>query len=192
MIFFFQKLKITNMKCSFKVLVILSFFVNFLWIWRYLAVVNNGLIMKRGLHRNESSTTTGTDYFEKLSELSLNIINSTTLNTVNFVPTQQTLELTKKFSQTTPDQRPACKYPSERLNGPLRIDFDEINKTFYDLNHRYKEENKTLIAFETELCRPILTVAIIIPYRDRKLHLDYLVGHLHPILERQLLRYVIE
>mgnify|MGYP002048314282 CR=1 FL=1 len=37
----------------------------------------------------------------------------------------------------------------------------------------------------------LYSVAIIVPYRDRKEHLDIFLYHLHPILQRQVRQYCI-
>jgi hypothetical protein len=42
-----------------------------------------------------------------------------------------------------------------------------------------------------ENCMARQKVAIIVPYRDRKEHLDIFLYHLHPILQRQQLDYRI-
>lgn len=42
-----------------------------------------------------------------------------------------------------------------------------------------------------EGCRPVESVAIIIPYRDRRKHLEIFVNHMHSFLQRQQLRYGI-
>jgi hypothetical protein len=44
---------------------------------------------------------------------------------------------------------------------------------------------------QPDTCRARHKVAIIIPYRDRKLHVVKLLAHLHPILKRQQLDYRI-
>ncbi len=44
---------------------------------------------------------------------------------------------------------------------------------------------------QPETCRARHKVAVIIPYRDRELHLVKLLAHLHPILKRQQLDYRI-
>jgi len=183
-------MNITQMKCSFKVLLILSFFVNFLWIWHYISVVNNDLAKRT--FRNDSYPITSAPNFIVSTGANIHFASNTrntvnSSNAVKFTPTKNTIT-TKEIVETSPDRRPACNYPSNRLVGALRIDFNEINQTFLDLTQRYKEEKKPRVVFETENCCPTLSVAIIIPYRDRRLHLEYLLGHLHPILERQLIR----
>ena len=42
-----------------------------------------------------------------------------------------------------------------------------------------------------EWCSAYYRLAVIIPYRDRKVHLDTLLHHLHPILQKQLQEYQI-
>uniref|UniRef100_UPI00398E9970 beta-1,4-galactosyltransferase 4 isoform X2 n=1 Tax=Pristiophorus japonicus TaxID=55135 RepID=UPI00398E9970 len=45
--------------------------------------------------------------------------------------------------------------------------------------------------YRPQECQPLQRVAILIPYRHRERHLLYLLEHLHPFLQRQLLDYGI-
>ncbi|XP_039256959.2 beta-1,4-galactosyltransferase 2-like [Styela clava] len=52
------------------------------------------------------------------------------------------------------------------------------------------DENKRIsVVFEPGACNAVHSVAIIIPFRNREEHLRILLGHLMPVLQRQLLRF---
>ena len=82
---------------------------------------------------------------------------------------------------------PTC-HKSNKLVGPLRIDYHEMQTAYHDLTAVRSAEIDKLV-FEPEFCNPKLAVAIIVPFRDRQQHLEYFLGHLHPTLTRQLSRY---
>lgn len=59
-------------------------------------------------------------------------------------------------------------------------DFDE-NKLFVELGGSYKPVD----------CNPNHAIAVIVPHRNRDLHLHLFLHYLHPFLQRQQLDYTI-
>ena len=86
-------------------------------------------------------------------------------------------------------QKPPCSPPS-RLVGKLAINFDSMIEYYHQRNEIFGKKSMSSLVFEPATCSPRLSIAIIIPFRNRQKHLEYLLGHLHPILERQLNRYL--
>ena len=93
--------------------------------------------------------------------------------------------------ETKRKQQRACNEQDLSLNGPLQIDFNKMEEAFDAMNSTqngsFGEFGKSV--FEPTKCKATLSVAIIVPFRDRDQHLRRLLGHLHSILSRQHLRY---
>jgi len=89
-------------------------------------------------------------------------------------------------------QERSCNAQDLSLNGPLQIDFRKMEEAFDAMNSTQSDSfdrfGKSM--FEPTKCKATLSVAIIVPFRDRDQHLRRLLGHLHPMLMRQNLRYV--
>lgn len=67
-----------------------------------------------------------------------------------------------------------------------------LNVSVFDLNEiNINGSIKPGGIWQPAFCISLHKVAIIIPYRNRKKHLDILLYHLHPLLEKQLLMYRI-
>ncbi|XP_076821547.1 beta-1,4-galactosyltransferase 2-like isoform X2 [Clavelina lepadiformis] len=89
-------------------------------------------------------------------------------------------------------EKPVCSAP-DKLVGVMKMNMAEMIKTYHDLNASVSTQSTRSggFAFEPDSCKPKLSVAIIIPFRDREDHLKTLLGHLHPILLRQNLRFQV-
>lgn len=73
------------------------------------------------------------------------------------------------------------------LVGSVRLSF-EPSLTMKDV----ESANSKLIKGQFQPnCKPRQNVAILIPHRNREMHLLYLLHHLHPFLQRQQLHYGI-
>ena len=94
-----------------------------------------------------------------------------------------------KLTSVIQKVKPPCSPPS-RLVGKLAINFDSMMQLYHQQNETFGKKSMSSLAFEPTTCSPHLSIAIIIPFRNRQKHLEYLLGHLHPILERQLNRYL--
>ena len=81
---------------------------------------------------------------------------------------------------------PTCVGP-KHLVGALQINFTEM-QTNYDYLTAVYSNNTEKLVFEPALCNPKFAAAIIVPFRDRQQHLEYFLGHLHPVLKIQLSR----
>nr|XP_039262761.1 uncharacterized protein LOC120338849 [Styela clava] len=81
-----------------------------------------------------------------------------------------------------------CPEYSKLLVGPL-----QVNASYSPTEDEAMKSGGTMEngCFEPTWCVARQTVAIIIPYKDRKEHLITLMNHLNPILQRQSLRYCI-
>jgi len=81
-----------------------------------------------------------------------------------------------------------CHCVPDTLAGTINVTF--AAPQFVDLQRQHSE----LISggsWTPQSCVPRHRVAIIIPYRDRELHLRKLLAILHPMLQRQMLQYSI-
>jgi len=90
-------------------------------------------------------------------------------------------------------QERSCNAQDFSLNGPVEIDFSKMEEAFDAMNSTQSgslgQFGKSV--FEPTKCKATLSIAIIVPFRDRDQHLRRLLGHLHPILTRQNLRYAL-
>ncbi|XP_048458936.1 beta-1,4-galactosyltransferase 4 isoform X2 [Rhincodon typus] len=68
------------------------------------------------------------------------------------------------------------------LKFDARLTFEQVQKS----NPKVQEGR-----YRPQECHAVQRVAILIPYRNRERHLLYLLEHLHPFLQRQLLDYGI-
>ena len=71
------------------------------------------------------------------------------------------------------------------------INYDHLKSNYLKLSRQVTSASqfrRLHSQFVPTGCIPILTVAIIIPIRNRTNHLHILLGHLHPFLQKQLLR----
>lgn len=107
---------------------------------------------------------------------SINFKNSSKVLSTNSTSSGEKIEFAKP-----------CGAPT-RLVGPLKIDFDLMTQSYLENSEPLQNERSFSLAFEPLTCKPHISVAIIIPFRDRQQHLEYLLGHLHPILKHQLIR----
>ena len=159
------------MRRSFKIIILSIFALNVLWACQYLKFS----VKVKPIRSVDYPSKTLTYVSKNFTKLPL--VNSTVTSRKPIVTT------TKK-----PSESQTCSSPTN-LVGFLRIDFTEIQQTYDSLIEKYEKlGEKPRTVFEPAHCKPKLSVAIIVPYRDREEHLKYLLGHLHPILSRQLIR----
>ncbi|XP_039265411.2 beta-1,4-galactosyltransferase 2-like [Styela clava] len=136
---------------------------------------------------------------------------------LNNIEVKQSISLSLVANGTTGGIRkysseyfPLCP-PEEHLVGILKIDLDLAEKSYFEMNNMTSKDMKThgntflgnfeertlgnisdfVLVFEPAHCLPPHSVAFIIPFRYREIHLRLLLGHLIPILQRQFLRYSI-
>ncbi|XP_072116728.1 beta-1,4-galactosyltransferase 4 [Mobula birostris] len=92
-----------------------------------------------------------------------------------------------KLSPTT-SHLPLCPFLTPYLRGAKKLQFD-VKLTLAQVEKKNPKVQKGM--FAPQECHPLQRVAILIPYRNRERHLLYLLDHLHPFLQRQLLDYGI-
>ena len=85
-------------------------------------------------------------------------------------------------------QQSACPVEGSNLNGPLKITFE--SPSFQEIAKKYPQL-KIGGLYEPIWCMPRFKVAIIIPYRNREIHLRAFIYHIHSVLQHQLLKYGI-
>ncbi|XP_069746119.1 beta-1,4-galactosyltransferase 4-like [Narcine bancroftii] len=88
----------------------------------------------------------------------------------------------------TPRPLPLCPFLTPFLRGGINLKFD-ANLTLEQIEKKNTKVQRGM--FAPEKCQPIQRIAILIPFRNRERHLLYLLEHLHPFLQRQLLDYGI-
>ena len=84
-----------------------------------------------------------------------------------------------------------CFLDPTMLQTRLIINYNQLKSNYLKLSRQVTSASqfrRLYSPFVPTGCTPILTVAIIIPIRNRKNHLHILLGHLHPFLQKQLLR----
>ncbi|GFS10351.1 beta-1,4-galactosyltransferase [Elysia marginata] len=88
---------------------------------------------------------------------------------------------------------PQCRFfdaNSTALKGPIDADTDSI-PSFAELEFSLAPTLQPGGIFVPHYCRPPHKVAIIVPFRERKVHLKMFLRHMHPFLQRQDLHYGI-
>jgi len=88
----------------------------------------------------------------------------------------------------------------KELHAPLPLPFSG-GRIFIDVDHKHDYSEAEIIRQNAHLlaggagrprhCTARHRVAVIVPYRDRRHHLNILLSHLHPMLQRQQLDYRI-
>ncbi|XP_051869874.1 beta-1,4-galactosyltransferase 4 isoform X2 [Pristis pectinata] len=91
-------------------------------------------------------------------------------------------------SSPTPAHMPLCPFLTPYLHGAKKLKFD-AQLTLAQVQENNPKVQKGMYA--PQECHPLQRVAVLIPYRNRERHLLYLLEHLHPLLQRQLLDYGI-
>lgn len=93
---------------------------------------------------------------------------------------------------------PQCPEVPPGLVGRIQVDLDLMPGHFRTQSRASPNKPWTSSAFNVrsqpwspDHCAPRHRVAVVVPYRDRRLHLLILLKYLHPILQRQLLSYRI-
>ncbi|OCT97446.1 beta-1,4-galactosyltransferase 1 [Xenopus laevis] len=88
---------------------------------------------------------------------------------------------------TIAKELPSCPDTSPLLRGPVTVNFNvQINiKEDIKANPHVTEGGR----YKPSDCKALQKVAIIIPFRNRDLHLKYWLHYMHPILQRQQLDY---
>ena len=81
-----------------------------------------------------------------------------------------------------------CPESGNKLVGPLAVTFEAPS---YEQLATIHPELKPGGLFEPDFCIPRARVAIIVPYRNRDEQLRAFLHHMHPVLQRQLLKYEI-
>ena len=84
-----------------------------------------------------------------------------------------------------------CMLDTTNLQEKLYIDFESSKQKYAEMTKYLNNSVSTrqsYAQFVPHNCEATDTVAIIIPIRNRDEHLHILLGHLHPILQKQLLR----
>ena len=84
-----------------------------------------------------------------------------------------------------------CPFIPPNLVG--RIDVEETEFSFEALNKKYESMFNASSGghWKPKECQAYYKVAIIVPYRDRELHLKLFLNHMHKILPNQLIDYSI-
>ena len=85
----------------------------------------------------------------------------------------------------------SCLLDPTKLDQELFINYNQLKSNYLKLSRQVTSDSqfrRLHSQFVPIGCTPILTVALIIPIRNRTNHLHILLGHLHPFLQKQLLR----
>jgi hypothetical protein len=89
------------------------------------------------------------------------------------------------------EKKTQCPFVPPNLSGQVEVDENEI--TFEILNKKYENifKNSAGGHWKPQNCQANFKVAIIVPYRDRDVHLKLFLNHMHKILPNQLIDYSI-
>lgn len=85
---------------------------------------------------------------------------------------------------------PCLIYNNATLQGPVDADTESI-PSLPELESKLAPTLQLGGIFVPFKCRPMHRVAIIVPFRDRQIHLKMFLRHMHPFLQRQHLHYGI-
>lgn len=87
--------------------------------------------------------------------------------------------------------RSLCKYIPDNLIGRLNVE----NKDLSEEQLEFKYSNQFPVRdgghWRPKSCQPRYKVAIVVPYRDRDLHLRLFLNYMHPFLQKQQIEYRI-
>lgn len=124
--------------------------------------------------------------------------------TMNIIPVfilQERLKLVKKLFGYRVERKKVdddiknitnlCFLDPSKLEAKLFINFNQLKSQYLTLSRQITNmspKRQPHTQFVPNQCKPVLTVAVIIPARDRNSHVHILLGHLHPFLQKQLLR----
>ncbi|KAL8574227.1 hypothetical protein ACOMHN_038819 [Nucella lapillus] len=84
---------------------------------------------------------------------------------------------------------PPCPLVPDGLRGPVRVNLTPP-PSFHALEERFSMVGRGGRWSPPE-CRPKQKLALIIPFRDRRVHLKIFLRHMHPFLQKQQLDYTI-
>ena len=84
-----------------------------------------------------------------------------------------------------------CPLIPPNLVGEAKV--DEENISFQDLNKKYENlfNDSSGGHWKPKHCQAFFKVAIVVPYRDREIHLKLFLNHMHKILPSQQIDYSI-
>lgn len=84
-----------------------------------------------------------------------------------------------------------CPHVPDNLVGRIAVDSREIE--YEDVVKKYENELTADSGghWTPKQCLAHSRVAIVIPYRDRKKHLNVFLNHMHAFLQKQLIDYAI-
>ena len=105
---------------------------------------------------------------------------------------QKRISFSQQVYAANPTEKYYCMLDTTNLQEKLHIDFESAKQKYAEMTKYLNNSISTRQShaqFVPHNCEATDTVAIIIPIRDRDEHLHILLGHLHPILQKQLLRY---
>nr|XP_039255759.1 uncharacterized protein LOC120332559 [Styela clava] len=94
-----------------------------------------------------------------------------------------------KYSDQHSTSNENCPEYSQRLKGKLKVNSSVVPTE--DAAMKMAGERVINGCYEPKDCHSNQTVAIIVPYKNRHQHLITLLHHLHPILQRQSLKYCV-
>lgn len=134
------------------------------------------------LMSNDSSSSTPHIATDSASNASSSVTSSIMSSTVTFISSSSNLGLLNRT------KLPDCPAIPPKLVGPVKVwveapSFQELERLHpeLELGGRFHPPN----------CKSKHKVAVIIPYRDREMHLRLFLHNIHPILQRQQLDYGI-
>ena len=98
-------------------------------------------------------------------------------------------QIVQNWTKLNPSYVEWCKETPPNLLGHSKIDLQNPPLAWTDLEQKY--QNVKFGGQYSPECQTDNKVAIIVPYRDRDVHLRYFLNHFHPFLQRQQLNYGI-
>ena len=103
----------------------------------------------------------------------------------------KTNESTKSLFESIELRKNMCPLIPPNLMGEVKVEEDDIS--FELLNKKYEKmfNNSSGGHWKPTLCQAFHKVAIIVPYRNRNLHLKLFLNHMHKMLPNQQIDYSI-
>ncbi|CAI2321733.1 unnamed protein product [Caenorhabditis sp. 36 PRJEB53466] len=118
----------------------------------------------------------------------LNLVLNTTFSPIRESSNQTSFLEDVRMLLAYDQTKPFCNQTPPHLVGPIRVFLDE--PSFASLVKMYPELHKGGHGVPAE-CQARHRVAVIVPYRDREVHLRIMLHNLHAVLQKQQLDYAI-
>lgn len=178
-----MKKKYKNLfKNSFKYVVVLSVLI---FLWKY--VSNADLETNNSIYETKEEMKIS-DVDQSSQE---NEPKNPSIELPILINSLENFKLFNQFQYNNSFLKPFCPFVSPFLVGQVNVDENVLNQV--DLDEKFSGDFGPMSGghWRPKDCIAQSKVAIIVPYRDRDLHLRLFLNHMHSFLRKQLIEYSI-